>query len=333
MEELKSYTGSIYGGFGHLLYTYCQKKGLSVSEKLIEIQNLERFDLKIWYQLLKEIHKQYPTDGLGLDIAKWVQPKHLGVIGYISLTCENLTEFFIKYKSFHRLIYDGKPIQFNTTASHLCITWPNISPFSGNSVSDEVSLATFIHFLRTHLAIDEIPINEVHLRHNPQNIKIYESFFDCKVKCSQPRMQIILPIKTLDMATKQSDHILQHLLTQQAQTLLDELPSQFEMSERLRKSISKGLQKNNFQIEYIASQLNLSVRQLQRYLSQQNTTYQQTLQNVRKVLALEYLQDPYLSLQEISLLLSYSEQSAFQRAFKQWMGVTPQQWRSMKQKH
>lgn len=333
MEELKSYTGSIYGGFGHLLYAYCQKKSLPISEKLLEVQELERFDLKIWYQLLNAIYKQHPVEGLGLEIAKLVQPKHLGVIGYISLTCEKLSDFFLKYKYFHRLIFDGNPIQFNLTQSQLYISWPNLLPFSGNSVSDEVSLATVIHFLRTYLTVDEIHINEVHLRHTPHNIKIYEDFFNCKVKYAQSCLQIILPITTLDITTKQSDHILQNLLTQQAQNLLEELPSHFQINERLQKSISKGLKKNNFQIEYIASQLNLSVRQLQRYLSHQNTTYQQTLQNVRKLLALEYLQDPYLSLQEISLLLSYSEQSAFQRAFKQWMGVTPQQWRSMKQKN
>ncbi|MER8149597.1 AraC family transcriptional regulator, partial [Acinetobacter baumannii] len=34
-------------------------------------------------------------------------------------------------------------------------------------------------------------------------------------------------------------------------------------------------------------------------------------------------------LQEISLLLCYSEQSAFQRAFKLWTGQTPQQWRKL----
>jgi AraC-like DNA-binding protein len=51
------------------------------------------------------------------------------------------------------------------------------------------------------------------------------------------------------------------------------------------------------------------------------------MQEVRHLLAEQYLKDPHLSLQEIALLLSYSEQSAFQRAFKQWSGFTPQQWR------
>ena len=88
-----------------------------------------------------------------------------------------------------------------------------------------------------------------------------------------------------------------------------------------------GLQKNNYQIEAIAQQLSMSVRQLQRYLQSQETSYQQRVQQIRHMLALQYLQDPHLSLQEIALLLSYSEQSAFQRAFKHWTGETPQMWR------
>ena len=74
-----------------------------------------------------------------------------------------------------------------------------------------------------------------------------------------------------------------------------------------------GLQKNQYQIEHIAAQLGLSVRQLQRHLQQQDTTFQERVQQVRFMLATEYLKDPHLSLQEIALLLCYSEQSAFQK--------------------
>ena len=77
-----------------------------------------------------------------------------------------------------------------------------------------------------------------------------------------------------------------------------------------------GLQKNQFQIEHIAQQIKFSVRQLQRHLQKQGKTYQQCMQEIRSMMAMQYLKDPHLSLQEISMLLGYSEQSAFQRAFK-----------------
>jgi AraC-like DNA-binding protein len=43
--------------------------------------------------------------------------------------------------------------------------------------------------------------------------------------------------------------------------------------------------------------------------------------------AQEYLRDTRLALADIAGLLGYSEQSAFNRAFRQWTGMTPAKWR------
>ncbi|MDN5622625.1 MAG: AraC family transcriptional regulator, partial [Acinetobacter sp.] len=48
---------------------------------------------------------------------------------------------------------------------------------------------------------------------------------------------------------------------------------------------------------------------------------------VRKGLALQYLEDGSLNINEISALLAYNEQSSFNRAFKTWFGMSPIQWR------
>ena len=138
---------------------------------------------------------------------------------------------------------------------------------------------------------------------------------------------MMIPLSELSMPFQQGDQTLQKLLLQQAEALLEKLPNSTHIDQRLQHAILTGLQKNQYQIEHIAGQLNFSVRQLQRYLQQQGMTYQQRMQEVRRILAEQYLRDPHLSLQEIALLLSYSEQSAFQRAFKHWTQVTPQQWR------
>jgi AraC-like DNA-binding protein len=47
------------------------------------------------------------------------------------------------------------------------------------------------------------------------------------------------------------------------------------------------------------------------------------LQKTRQQIAQQYLKERRLTLSEIALLLGYSEQSAFSRAFKQWLGITP----------
>ncbi len=328
MPQLKDYTGSVYGGLGQLLYVYCQTQHITIPDTLLTLQNVERFDFNLWRDLLNQINQISPSSTLGLDIAQYVKPQHLGVIAYIALSCDTLAEALHRYHDYHRLIYDGSPLKIEMQVDSIAVRWEKLPSHLTTQVTDEIAIALLVQFLRMYLAIDNVEIAEVHFRAPaPKNLVAYERFFHCKVKFSQPTVQIILPIQFLDTPIHQADPTLQKLLMQQAQDLLDKLPNSTQLDERLQQAILIGIQKNNYQIESIAEHLSMSVRQLQRHLQQQQSTFQKRVEDVRKVLAIQYLHDPHLSLQEIALLLSYSEQSAFQRAFKKWMGTTPQQWR------
>ncbi len=68
MPQLKNYTGSVYGGLGHLLKAYCEANELTYSEQLEQIQNLERFDYVVWRDLL-EVIINWTQSRLGLEIA------------------------------------------------------------------------------------------------------------------------------------------------------------------------------------------------------------------------------------------------------------------------
>lgn len=329
MSQLKNYTGSVYGGLGHLLATYCEAKNLALPEQLQKIQNLERFDYVIWRDLLEELNQLHPKISLGLEIAEYVQPKHLGIIAYLALSCESLGEALARYHDFHRLIYDGSPliVEFNQPYASICWEAPELHP---TQLTDEIAIALMVQFLKLFMSGEMIHLHEVHfVNPAPKNLTVYEQYFHCKVRFDQPKTQLLLPITEAFKPLKTGDHTLQQLLLQQAQALLDKLPNSTQLDQRLQHAILTGLQKNQYQIDFIAEKLGLSVRQLQRHLQQQNTTFQERVQQVRFMLATEYLKDPHLSLQEISLLLCYSEQSAFQRAFKLWTGQTPQQWRKL----
>ena len=327
MSQLKNYTGSVYGGLGHLLKAYCEAKGIEIPGQLQQVQNLERFDYVIWRDLLEDLNRLHPRTGLGLEIAAYVQPKHLGIIAYLALSCENLGEAMACYQDFHRLIYDGSPLLVEFNHPYVSIRWEAPEP-NPTQLTDEIAIALMIQFLKLFMSGEGINLHEVHfLNSAPKNISVYEQYFQCRVRCDQPRTQLILPVTEAFKPLRTGDHTLQQLLLQQAQALLDKLPNSTQLDQRLQHAILTGLQKNQYQIDFIAEKLGLSVRQLQRHLQQQNTTFQERVQQVRFMLATEYLKDPHLSLQEIALLLCYSEQSAFQRAFKIWTGLTPQQWR------
>ncbi|MEO5980641.1 MAG: AraC family transcriptional regulator ligand-binding domain-containing protein [Chryseolinea sp.] len=76
-------------------------------------------------------------------------------------------------------------------------------------------------------------------------------------------------------------------------------------------------------MEEIASNFNMSARTFQRRLQQEDVTYHEISDGIRRSLALNYLHSGKYQLKEISVMLGYNELSAFARAFKRWTGNSP----------
>ena len=66
---------------------------------------------------------------------------------------------------------------------------------------------------------------------------------------------------------------------------------------------------------------------MRRRLTEEGTSFQDVLDEVRFGLATEYLVETLLPLQEISALLGYSEPGNFTHAFKRWSGKAPSDFR------
>ena len=77
----------------------------------------------------------------------------------------------------------------------------------------------------------------------------------------------------------------------------------------------------------IAQGLGYSTRSFHRKLAEDGLSFQTLTKETRAELAEALLKDQSYSLAEIAFLTGFSEQSAFTRAFKRWMGATPAQFR------
>jgi AraC-like DNA-binding protein len=80
-------------------------------------------------------------------------------------------------------------------------------------------------------------------------------------------------------------------------------------------------------IDEIAKELNMSEATLKRRLSEQNTHYQQLKNTHRLELAKAMILDGKTSLETISSNLGFSDASNFTKAFKNWTGLSPKQFR------
>ncbi|TIS12935.1 MAG: helix-turn-helix transcriptional regulator, partial [Mesorhizobium sp.] len=75
--------------------------------------------------------------------------------------------------------------------------------------------------------------------------------------------------------------------------------------------------------------MGLSERTLQRRITEEGTTFRELLMEARQELGHQLLADLSADIDEVACLLGYQDTSSFYRAFRDWEGVTPNQWREL----
>jgi AraC-like DNA-binding protein len=109
---------------------------------------------------------------------------------------------------------------------------------------------------------------------------------------------------------------------------LSDMETEASYAHRVRSSLFELLPSGQTSIDDVANNLAVSKRTLQRYLSDEKTSFQQELNKTRESLARHYLTNSTYSGAQISFLLGFEDPNSFVRAFRSWTGETPEQVRA-----
>lgn len=154
----------------------------------------------------------------------------------------------------------------------------------------------------------------------------YESFFGCPVDFDAQRSEIRLQASLLDTAMPLRDADTSAICQQQCQLLLARMSRSSGFIEQVRQLMVA--RPGYFpDIDFIARKLCMTSRTLRRRLSEEGSSYQQILAEVRYQLAREYLATSRMPVEEIAAMLGYSNPGNFTHAFKRWHGSPPRQYR------
>ena len=166
----------------------------------------------------------------------------------------------------------------------------------------------------------------VHLsRRRPSSPARYEKFFGAPVTFGAEETGIFFSEKWLETKVASPDGALRQMLREQIELL--ELEEAGNIAEQVRRLMRTALTAPSCSLDDISRLLGMSRRTLARRLQEEGATFRSISENARFEIARQLLRNTSMSVIEISAALHFSEQSAFARAFKQWSGVTPQNWR------
>lgn len=199
----------------------------------------------------------------------------------------------------------------------------------------EYSLAMFCSLIRYRLGEDWRPI-EVHFAHDasPRHMAICDSVFRCRVQFRQPVNGIVMTAEDLDKTNPYLGGTIVNLLCEHLQGLGHDMEQAHSVSHRVRLKVTKYLGSGHLSLANIASELNMSVRNMQRHLAVEGLSFRDIVRQQREQLASSMIHNGRSkSLADIAAALGYSDETALSRAFKSWHGIPPRRYANRIRRH
>lgn len=282
--------------------------------------------------LIKLLIERTKDPLIGLHTSQFVQPGSYSVLGYIAMSCRTIGEAMDKIQPYERLVGDMGTTSFQDLGTSILQRWhciyddPDVRPHMIDNV-----LASWTNFARW-LANQNASAEKVLFQRPAPSLSIqneYAQFFNAEVQFNADCDAIVLKKDLLSISLRQPDNLLLKTLETHANEQITHLSQHADsFSDKVRKIISSQLNLGSARKELVASELNMTERTLQRKLADEDSSYQNLLNEVRLGLANELLKNSEIGIQDIAYNLGFSDGRSFHRSFKGWTGKTPGQYRT-----
>ena len=266
---------------------------------------------------------------IGLALGQRLNLSAHAVIGQAFLTCSNLAEALDLLDRYGALLM-GTRIQLirtpNSEADHdgMIVVLDQTEPMK--RFNYEVIFSAIQKTLSDLLG-SAVPNIKVSFPFSaPPDLTPFTRIFGEQIFFDTAQAKFSLPRDITRLTLPSSNRTLRELYESECARLLVSLSDSASLTEQTLALIDK-LEGQYPQLDQLASMLNMSTRTFRRRLKSEAASFQGLLNDVRVKHARRYLRDTNLSVEAIAVSLGFNDASNFRRAFIQWTGESPAEWR------
>ncbi|MCP5269108.1 MAG: AraC family transcriptional regulator ligand-binding domain-containing protein [Zoogloeaceae bacterium] len=229
---------------------------------------------------------------------------------------------------YHAVVADLVQPTLITSGKSAVLTWQSQPALHRQQAECIASLAVSI--LR-QLAERPLDLRVTFTHPRPTSIREHERIFGRNLTFGAPELAVFFPAELLTVPVAPHSRELLVVLDGYAEQLLSRARSEETTTSKVIRLLGLAIGDGQPVLARIASQMGMSGRVLQSKLRSDGTSFQKLLNKVRMEKASHLLTEGALQVSEVAFLVGYSDQCAFNHAFKRWTGHTPYSFRQSKQ--
>jgi AraC-like DNA-binding protein len=325
------------GGLSRLAIARLQRAGVPVAPLLRRVgltpkviaDSEERLSVRSQVTLLEEAAIALKDDHLGFTLARDFDPRQLGLLYYVMASSQTLGDALKRVARYSQITNEALVVGYRE-GNRLII---NLS-YSGvprHSERHQIEFCMFgvLRLCRMLAGQNLVPQHFSIAHHRSGGTPEMARFVGTKVEFGADRDEFALNADARGLSLIHADPYLNNLLLKNCEAALaGRRGNVSELRTRVENEISSLLPHGRVLVEDVARSLGMSDRTLARRLSDEGLNFTEILQQLRRDLAIRYLDDRKLHVSKIAWLLGFNEVSAFTHAFKRWTGKAPRQMRT-----
>lgn len=280
------------------------------------------------YRIFQEAVRLSNNENMGLYLGSLLSRGFSNILGYVLMNCSTLSDASEKYCKYEKIVDETSitEVEIKGSFAIVSITITDRILLNNRQFSD-YKMSGLLSYIKM-LTGKNIKLREVYFTYcKPQDISEYTRIFQCPVCFEKQVNALIFDKLQMNLPIVEPNNNLLNLFEKKAQETLELYNGNETYSKKVIRIILKEMNRDMPSIEVVARRLAISVRSLQSYLNKEQTTFTKIVNEIRKDIALQCLNDKNVSIDEIAYILGFSEASAFHRAFKKWTKLTPKEFR------
>ena len=259
-------------------------------------------------------------------VAYW-HPSMTGALGYACLVSPTLRQVLGRVDRYIHTVTEGLNTTLEDTPAGLKLSIYVTDGIQHQPQQHDLVIALLMHMCRFNYG-DELVASDICLAHPaPDNTADFIAYFGTDVHFDADVDSITIPRADADRELVSANKQLALMHDEMLMKYLVEI-KKGDIVNQVKSIILENLPDGQITDKMVASELHLSERSMQRRLKEHQTTFRFLLDNVREMVAKQYIENPMNRMSDIAFLLGFSEQSAFSRAFKKWTGKSPIEYRN-----
>lgn len=288
---------------------------------------MKRGSSAIWHMALERSDDDFLGLQAGSDLANHVNGNLLVGLIANSQTAGDALRNLCRY---HSVCSDDPHPYLARQTNRTCLALTDLSNDSDENLSRHMGECLFSAIVTALSNVCTQPIYPIAVRFSwpaPQDVAPYRAVFNAPIFFSEPTTELEYANRSLETTIPYADDLLLGTLTRHADKQMESMQGPETWASKVAYAVRNNGPYVDADINTVSMALDVGPRTLQKHLKSEGTSYQRIIRDIKIGAAKDYLADRSNSLIDIAILLGYSEQSAFNHAFKLWTGLTPRQFR------